>query len=539
MKKIVYLLAILGLLFNSCNPMDDVYQEIDANNIEDDYVGDFKFALTEEDYTSMGLSNSYFASSDEAKTLLADYLTKKYPGYGVAYDVVGNVENQSTALITYSLGNPFVYENYTVTAEDYAAIEKEALVNNDDFNALLDYKFPSSKKGTVVNLTYKTEPTILDYTLTNDDYALVGNGRFNNFDIREGRSEEDIEVRRAKIGTILKNNFPQAQLGTKYKVTYKAYNGSETVTLEMLLELLENDIANVTNYTLTDEDYVLVGNGRYLNFDIRPGRDEETIEARRAKIETILLNNFPDTAENQIYNVTYKIYDGSAGTREMLVKFNGTGYDLFGSTEYKFYTFEYIEKTSEFVYINEWASPLIFSEEDYTAMGQRYPNFSNNDDAKHYTSIYLKQLYPFAKADDFVSVQYKLYVGGGQVENRNINLIYDGTNWNEESDSTSETLQFVHDGSTWVPDNTIKYTLTNADYELVGNGRYNNFDIRSGRDEETIEARLAKINTILLNNFPNDADGQKYIVTYAYYDGANGNANMKVIKSGSAYILNE
>ena len=34
--------------------------------------------------------------------------------------------------------------------------------------------------------------------------------------------------------------------------------------------------------------------------------------------------------------------------------------------------------------------------------------------------------------------------------------------------------------------------------------------------------RLDKVNTILLNNFPSDAEGQKYIVTYNIYNGAAG-----------------
>ena len=81
------------------------------------------------------------------------------------------------------------------------------------------------------------------------------------------------------------------------------------------------------------------------------------------------------------------------------------------------------------------------------------------------------------------------------------------------------------------------YTLTAADYDSVGNGRFNNFDTRAGNDEETVEQRLAKINTILKNNFPSSGQGQKYAVTYAFYDGASGTATLNVILEGSDYIL--
>ena len=41
-------------------------------------------------------------------------------------------------------------------------------------------------------------------------------------------------------------------------------------------------------------------------------------------------------------------------------------------------------------------------------------------------------------------------------------------------------------------------SVSAADYDLVGNGRYGNFDVRSGKNEESVEVRLTKINTILL-----------------------------------------
>ena len=216
--------------------------------------------------------------------MLPDFLSGKFPAWGA----------ESLAAVTFKLYNPIKFDAYTVTDADYEAIGLTSLNNSGDFNDFFEYKFPSEVKGTVVDLTYNTEPTITNYTLTDADYDLVGNGRFDNFDIRTGRAEETIDVRRAKIQTILLNNFPDAADGAKYNVTYAVYDGSAGV-LEMLVKQQQNepDASLTTNYTLTDADFELVGNGQYKNFDIRAGRDEETVEARRAKIETILLNNFP------------------------------------------------------------------------------------------------------------------------------------------------------------------------------------------------------------------------------------------------------
>ena len=296
----------------------------------------------------------------------------------------------------------------------------------------------------------------------------------------------------------------------------------------MLVQLnASSEYVLINGYTLTDADFDLVGNGRFDNFDIRSGRDEETLEARRAKIETILLVNFPGAVSGDQYFVTYAIFDGSSGTRNMLLEFDGAAYVLVEAT--------LISKTTRFTYTGSWAEPLTFTRAEYTLMGQRFPNFSDTGEAARLISIYLKTLYPFAAADAFVAVEYDYFSGG--VSARNANFVFDGTVWSVIPTVIDTTLKFGHNGTTWVPDNTIKYTLINADYALVGNGRFNNFDLRSGKDEETVAQRLAKINTILKNNFPSSEVGQKFSVTYAFYDGSNGTATLNVILEGSDYIL--
>jgi hypothetical protein len=71
----------------------------------------------------------------------------------------------------------------------------------------------------------------------------------------------------------------------------------------------------------------------------------------------------------------------------------------------------------------------------------------------------------------------------------------------------------------------------------VGNGNFNNFDVRAGRDEETVEARLVKINTILLNNFPQYGEGQKFSVSYNVWKPGDDVFVMNVINNGTEYVL--
>jgi len=305
--------------------------------------------------------------------------------------------------------------------------------------------------------------------------------------------------------------------------------------MEVKQQQNQPDASLTTDYTLTEDDFALVGNGNYNNFDVRDGKDEQTVEARRAKIETILLNNFPAASTGDLYNVTYDIYNGTNTTDIMLVEFDGSGYAIFNTTSYELYTFALEEATTRFTLSNEWAAPITFSKDEYSLMGQRYPNFSDKDVAIYNIGIYLKTLYQFAVADDFVAVEYDYY--SGSVNAQNVNYVFDGSVWNAIPTVIDTVLKFGHNGTNWVPDNTIKYTLTNADFNSVGNGNYNNFDVRTGKDEETVAARLVKINVILKANFPAAEEGQKFSVTYAVYDGTNSTRTTNVVKAGADYIL--
>jgi hypothetical protein len=535
MKKILLLLTIFSMVFTSCDPLEDIYSDLDALKT-DGIFGNVTRTLSDDDYDDLDLSPKNFSSIDDAKTMLPGFLSDKYPVLGVIWNADGSIKKASSATISYKLNSPIKFDSYTVTDEDYADLGLTSLNNSGDFNDFFTSKFPNEEKGTVVDLTYKTEPTIIDYTLTDEDFDLVGNGQYDNFDIRAGKAEESEEVRRVKIQTILLNNFPDATDGTKYNVTYAVWEGFNS-TREMVVKQQQNepDPSLTTNYTLTEDDFAFVGNGQYDNFDIREGKDEETIEARRAKIEMILLNNFPAAVSGDLYNVTYAVWEGFDSTREMLVEFDGTGYTIFSTTSYEFYTFELEESTTRFTLTDEWAAPITFTSEEYTLMGQRYPNFSDADEAEYNIGIYLRTLYQFAVPEDFVAVEYNYY--SGSVSAQNVNFIFDGSVWNAISTVIDSELQFAHNGTTWVPDNTISYTLTNADFALVGNGGYNNFDVRAGKDEETVEARLAKINTILLNNFPQYGEGQKFSVSYAVWKPGDDVFVMNVIHNGTEYVL--
>ncbi|MCF6296378.1 MAG: hypothetical protein L3J08_00070 [Flavobacteriaceae bacterium] len=255
--------------------------------------------------------------------------------------------------------------------------------------------------------------------------------------------------------------------------------------------------ANV--YALTDDDHNDITGNTFGNFD------------RSYYIFNYLEATYPNPVEGDFHSLRYRFWGGGETTL-----------------------------TDGFIFENEeWTQIKGFTPDEYSNMGERFPNFSSHDEAAIKIPLALPDIFKFQpkKAGDIVQAMYELWKGGGVTESYVNNYIFDGNTWAKYNNVAEETIKFGHDGTVWVPDNTIKYTLTSADYDLVENGRFGNFDVRSGRAEETVEVRLAKINTILLNNFPSDAEGQKYNVSYNVWSGANEVWNMKVIKTGAEYVL--
>jgi len=127
--------------------------------------------------------------------------------------------------------------------------------------------------------------------------------------------------------------------------------------------------------------------------------------------------------------------------------------------------------------------------------------------------------------------------------------------WNAIQSVVSDSLQFGFEDGMWVPDNTINYTLSGADYsiiaeELAGNSelstqvasmeRYSNFDRRPGASAYWDDESIVLAMTALLNEIaPNAEEGQKYVLTFDIYNGTNTTESLGLIKEGGEWVVNE
>ncbi len=577
MKKTFYfLMAFIGLALTSCEPMEDIHDEINAELDNQLAVADADYTLTEDDYEALGQSFPNFSSEEDARTLIPSLLSDLYPTYGA-----GSIIN-----VQFDLYDPISVIEYTVTDQDYSdfGLENNYFTSASIVGDFLEDEFEGLEEGSYVEITYNVVATDIEYELSDDDFDLIEDeleavypdpassaGRFGNFDRRESSDAywSDDMIYEA-VDIVLSENV-NGVTGQTYKVIYPIYTGSsgeESVTVVYdgngFVEF--STTPDGESYVISDSDVELIVAGlgdqpefedpvgnldRFGNFNRQLGSDNYWSDSMLAEAFTIALNaNFPDAEDGKVYVVEYDFYDGSSGTGNLALVKDGDSYELATSVST-------ISETTVFAYTNgTWNQPLVLERADYTAMGQSFPNFSDNDEALYKIAIFLGLEFPYAEPGDMMAVSYQFY-GGSSVGTytRYANFVLEDGDWDAIPTVKTESLQFGYEDGMWVPDNTINYTLTSADYSIIADAlsgipeyetavnsmnRYGNFDRRPGAsaywsDEMLLEAMQALLNEIA----PNAEEGQKYALTFDIYNGSNTTETLNLIKEGGVWVVNE
>jgi len=341
----------------------------------------------------------------------------------------------------------------------------------------------------------------LDYTLTDDDYDLV--------DESFGSFSSDQAVRDA-VPIILANNFPALGKNSSALVHYQFYNGSSP-------DLNGDNIVA----TVTAQDYDDLGYS-YPNFS----------SEYQSEVEEWANFKYPDGWDGDHIDVTFDYYDGSVNTI-----------------------------TGRVVYTvsNQWKYAFVLPDEAYgDFFNESGTDFSTQDEGKEKIPVYLDYL--LSSGSDYYSlttepgarmvVQYNFddWAGSGDADVPAVALyILSESGWKEYSDgyqTSTETLNFGHDGDKWVPDNTVKYTFAAADYAECGkeeNGlgnsaarenirSYGNFGTQWSHEEI-----IGAIDFVLKKNFPDSEVGQKYLVTYNTYP-AGDLTDLLILDASGDYI---
>ena len=553
MKKRLLLLTIFTLVFTSCEPLDDINTAIDAD--DNAIVGDVTYTLTDEDYDALELSYGSFSSLDDAKAGLPGFLSEKYPVWGKG----------SSALIGFKLyvGNaPGVSDytgsgSYTLANSDYPAAADNAVGFYEDqtpadyMASILANGIENPTEGQVVLAKYK---------------QYVGetvNGISNYFEA--DFSDQTL----AGFQSVSVTGDDQVWFGSSYGAQMTGYDsGTRYANVDYLISP-EIDLTSQSNARFQINQAINFASGRLDLINILVSADYDGTDPAAATWTTIDLETAPDgTSWSFVLSEEYdfsafegeKVYiafkyeslgdpDNIASTWEILdVKIKVPGVE--GVTENKEAFYVYIDgswELSEGVYF--------LSDADFDSMGQasgqpgQYNNFSSSISPNDYLPTFLGNKFPYAQEGDELLVIYDYYSSSTGAQLRgNLYTVVDGSWFGYES-TIDTTLQLAHDGTTWVPDNTIKYELVAADYALIAD------TYRAEAGYESAVANLetygnistfnwtsdqinAAVNTVLMNNFPGMEEDQKFNVTIYVYDGSSHNVVFNYILNGGVYVLN-
>lgn len=374
MKKIL-LLAILaiGVLFNACDPMQDINDVLDNKYAADDLKAQFlkdkqiapeAYTLTDEDYelsSNSSVSNyKNFSGSALPKDFLPEILNAKF-----------SAENTQSMMVTYNFYSKPTVDKAGARAikDDEYAQMGQSYTNFDNADVaesligkLLDREVYADAAGAEMTVKYVKYQKYVDrfikvnadgtseevsYTssavdVTDEIYTATGNGKYKNF-YKIDNALEDLAKYVADNG-IQTPVVYSALVYQNYLDTYVVYlyNGMNWVVRQSVMPVTEelnyalnaDDITQsywwadpAIKITLGSEDYAIYSEtSKYSNFDLRSGSiPPGTDRAKLVEMIGGMLDTNHSPVENQQYLVTYAYYDGSNGSTTIrIIKEGGT-----------------------------------------------------------------------------------------------------------------------------------------------------------------------------------------------------------------------
>lgn len=568
MKRIFYLMVFIGVTFLACDPMEDIYNDLDSQ--ENPVVGTDQYTLTDDDYETLDLPFGSFDSEDDARELIPGLLADMYPFWGegssvvVGYNLyVGNAEGID------DLTGAGIYE---LTTADYAASGSDAFGYYPEADAteeiisVLEMQFDAPEEGQIVLAQYRQYLETPEVGFANL-YEYNFNGSLDGFEsisvvgdqVWEAASFGGVEyayMSGFEDGNIINEDWlisPEMDLSSETDIRVQinqAINYADDLSL--LSVWVSSDYTtggDVAAATWESVDFANTPAGNNWNFVLSEDYDLSAYDG-----ETIHIA------------FKYESTEGEAASWEidqLLVKALGVSGDFDSKGEYFVYTEGAWEVMEDVYYL---------SSADYNSMGEssgqpgQYDNFSSSTPADSYLPTFLGIKYPYAQEEDQIFVIFKYYsssAGAVQIRGNSYTLV-EGE-WAPHESTIETTLQFGHDGTEWVPDNTIQYTLTGDDYDYIVSqlenepgyeaatssmANYGNLDRRisqaaywSDADTENsagITDMIANAMGILLDHIdPAAEEGQKYVMTYDIYNGTNTTESAAMIKVDGVWVRND
>ena len=542
MKKVIYLLTIIGFTMVSCNPLEDINNEVDAIPTEPN-VGEFEYTLTDEDYAAFNLGFGSFDSEQQAKDSIPSLLADLYPLYGQG----------SSVMVTYNLyigaaegvsdfTNADVYE---FTNSDYALTGSDAFGFYPNVNAtsqiptVLDAQFSNPTEGQLVLAKYDqyTEtPEVGLADLVAYDFA----GSMEGWTVEEEFGTDAVWT--SQTGYVQGNSYFGGQVANtewlvsptidlsgesdlKFQITQELDYAGDASLLKILVSTdYAGDILTATWNEIT------LANPATGNMESSEDYDFSAYDGQTINIALKYESTNSDAARWRVESLVLKTLGATGNT-------NSKG-------EYFMYTNGAWEAVEGVYYL---------SSADFDSMGEasgqpgQYDNFSSSVSPNNYLPTFLSINFPYGQEDEELFVIYDYYSSSSGAQIRGNLYTFANGMWNGHESTIETSLQFGFDNGVWVPDNTIRYTIStpefdyieanygsNPDFETaVGSmANYGNFDRRSNNPAYWSNDMLLTVFADLLDNVidPNAEEEQKYVMIFDIYDGSSGVEELALIK---------
>ncbi len=504
MKKIFNIFAVALLLFTGCDPMDDVYDELDEKKAP--YNKSIELTLSDGDYATIAnlvkrkennpteqdianasaiSSNKYFTDAIPASLYVPYFLGNEFKAYN----------KNSRALVTYNYAPEaadlsHLELTYKLNATDYATIDPllEALAAfapswpaDDYLQGIIGDKFPEAPDNSVAYIDYRVS------------------------DIDPNQSNESPIIFREDFNAGTLGAFTQVSVMGDQVWRFRSYGDDQYAEM--------SGYASGTRYD--NDDYL-----------ISPAIDLSKNET--ASFKTRQMVNFLDGVWENIQILVSTDYDGegdvNAATWDELnlnTKPTGTNYDFVESESFDladyigqssvYFAFHYQSQSAtgvastwrvdwmtietsdapkpKYTYFKEFHQKkngqwklieeddfndniYVVKNEDYIAMGNPGPgshkNFSSSDSPNDYLPQMLKIKNLYAMEGEVTDVVY-LYFASGQTKPQASRYEYINGIWENAARVVERSEQFVHNGQKWVFDPTVVFTMGNDDYGYIVN----------------------------------------------------------------------
>jgi len=586
MKKILYLFTLILFVVASCDPMEEIYDELEE--MDTGYSNSVTYTLTEDDYVAIAelTSNAnaaefiedmmYFTDEFSAAEFVPAYLAEMYPA----------LSEGSSAMITYKFNNEVPDELVDYTDLDEYELEDGDYVSADGVLEITKYYSPGYSPEVYI-------PVVLGDAIADPSSGdlLVVEYEYSDADAEVDFDAEAVvpfwsEGFDADLGVFT----TQSVVGATKEWYQSGYGGDNYAKMSGY-----DSGATENEDWLVSEGVDLTGYAdAFLNFRHAANYVSGEWDLLSVLISTDYVDDVTTATWTELTVPTWPsgsswsfVESGDislASYEDMTVyiafKYESTAtvastweIDLVGIGEFDIPVIGKEPETMKTVYEysgGNWgaaADVYIVSGPDYDAMGDpgKYDNFSADDHPTDYIPALLTQKFPLAGEGSEKVVIYRYYTGISGVYTITLADTYvftDGA-WMSTYQYVGEiTSQFLFSKGNWVFDPTVIFTMKTADYQSIvdwmgangfesyvdsyGTGEsysgagsyYGNFDGRSGKWDDTVfttwdDAIAFGIGSALLpTKFPaavSQVSGIDvfYIVNYATYNGANGTGAMK------------